>query len=829
MADLSSSERFISEVTQQLIFKTFIESLSVNNESKLVSQNKLVCRDNLDLFFANENLVRCCTINSEYTNFRLLDNKYDDFKIRSLEMNSLGTLMALVGDKDLVVVSLPTSLTTSNSSLLPVKSYKIHGIEGHIKKVIWQSIISNDCCLVVLNDKSQIKSYDLSLSSYEPQLSIDLKEDKVFKDEEAVSFAFGSKSNLSGSLTLYVASSSSNIYAIYPFIHKLGKISTTESNVSDLLDESASIINAIQEKFPSKDLVKSYNQNVVNNASAKQYSYVLAFQKQFENSFPPRKEYRQLFAEKPIEYSILNQELPDDFHPALQGPISTLKDKSFKDIACINSNDRVSLLSSISVSATNEPFLSFHSQLKPLIMKWSKLDEEHTADVEYALKIKLEEKSTKLQPKNGYIKPKRGFGFIDEIELSDDSDKTDPAKIEQNDAKSRQTELQFWRDEFTALSTLAIDQIPIDGRNDLHLSILDSKESNVILKSNNTLIHFNCEKWCQEFVTNVSSGHRPKLNISNEYKLLVEGNEDISSFALTRDTINETGDFLIILKNKKENNLEIKQINGNNIPPRSIGKTDQNSIKRVVHESVLTKEPFDELKSQLENLRRVNPATLEKSLSMKKELRGVPICSSNTEILKNLNQLSNETIQQVSMFTSFAIHLNLRVTAQVDELKSQIDSISRIKTAGLDMETLNLKNDKANHLVSRQDKINERIEKIQEKIFNSIQKIKYSKSLPLSDAEKSWFREINSVNAQISQDTDDNKSLNSIIEGMTSQVSSIVKSIKEEENNQNPEDKLRNLETHNNILKLKQWLQEEHNLINLAKSKLDESFETLKI
>lgn len=89
MAGTDSTGKFISEITQQQIFHTFLESLSVDSKSKLLSQNKLVCRNNLDLFFANENLVRCCTINPEYTNFRLLDNKYDDFKIRSSPVETL--------------------------------------------------------------------------------------------------------------------------------------------------------------------------------------------------------------------------------------------------------------------------------------------------------------------------------------------------------------------------------------------------------------------------------------------------------------------------------------------------------------------------------------------------------------------------------------------------------------------------------------------------------------------------------------------------------------------------------------------------------------------
>ncbi|CAG84490.2 DEHA2A04928p [Debaryomyces hansenii CBS767] len=838
MAGTDSTGKFISEITQQQIFHTFLESLSVDSKSKLLSQNKLVCRNNLDLFFANENLVRCCTINPEYTNFRLLDNKYDDFKIRSLEMNSSGSLMAIIGDTELVVVSLPTSLTASNSSLLQVKSYRIHGIEGQIKKVIWQSIVANDCCLVVLNDKSEIKSYDLSLSSYEPQLSIDLGKDDAFKGEVARSISFGSSANLSGSLTLYVATSSSNIFAIYPFIHKLGKIATTESNVRDLLDESTSLITAVQERFPSKDLVQSSHQSVLNHASMKQYAYISSLYKQFETSFAPRREYRQLLSTNPLELSVLSQELPENFLPIVQGPVTITKDKTLKDLTCIGSNDNISILVSISISAGNETFLSYHSQLKPLIMKWSDVNDQ-TLKKEEVTPNNNRQSQVNEKEKNhekGYIRPKRGFGYIDEVELSNEEEEKIP-HINSNEfeSKNREIEILFWKDEFTELSTLAIDQIPVSASQDIALSTLNSEGSKISIKIGNSIIYFDCGKWCEELVLDVSNGHIPQnLDVSSKYTLVVDGVQEISSFALIKDTMNETGDFLIILKTQKDNNLEVKQISENTTPNPDPEIIEIDTIiEKVNHESILIKEPFDELLSELDILKRVNPETLGKSLYMNKELAGVPIYGTNTEILKNLNHLSTETIQQISKFTSFAIHLNLRVTTQIDELKFQINNLQRIQKLGLDDGILDSKNEKANDLIARQNKINDRIQKLQDKIFDANQKLRYSKSLPLSDAEKLWFKEINSVNAQVSQDTDNAKCLNSVVENMTSQVSKIVNSIKEgekqTEETQKFENKLKNLQEHHNILKLKQWLQEENDLIVLVKEKLDESFEQLKI
>lgn len=838
MAGTDDTEKFISEITQQQIFHTFLESLSVDDKSKLVSQNKLVCRNNLDLFFANENLVRCCTINPKYTNFRLLDNKYDDFKIRSLEMNSLGSLMAIIGDTELVVVSLPTSLTASNSSLLQVKSYKIHGLEGYIKKVVWQSIVANDCCFVVLNDKSQIKSYDLSLSSHEPQLSIDLNKENAFKGESALSISFGSEANLSGSLTLYVAASSSNVFAIYPFIHKQGSIATTKSNVQDLLEESTSLITAIQEKFPSTDLVQSSNQNGLNHASMQQYAYISSLYRQFETTFTTRKEYRQLLSPNPLELSVLSQELPDNFSPIVQGPVTIVKDKILKDLTCIASNNNIPILAAISISKSNETYLSYHSQLKPLIMKFEKNDESsENEDVDPPKIPQIEANNNESINKKGYIRPKKGFGYIDEVELADEEEEESiPNRNNKEvETKNHKAEILFWKDEFTELSTLGIDQIPISASENVSLHALNFEQSKVSIKIGNNIIYLDCGKWCEKLVLDISNGHTPQsLSIVSNYTLVAEGTQEISSLALVKDTLNDTGDFLIILKKNKENNLEVKQITESSAPKLKFEITDIDTvIEKVKHESILIKEPFDELLSELDILKRVNPETLSKSLSINKDLLGVPVYGTNTEILKNLSYLSAETIQQISKFTSFAIHLNLRVTTQIDELKCQINNLQGVKKFSLDEGILDSKNKKANDLISKQKRINERIDKLQEKIFDAIQKMRYSKSLPLSDAEKLWFKEINSVNAQISHDTSTTKSLTSVVENMSFQVSKIVKSIKEgeqqPEETQRLDDNLKNLQEHQNILKLKQWLQEENELILLAKDKLDESFEQLKI
>ena len=303
-------------------------------------------------------------------------------------------------------------------------------------------------------------------------------------------------------------------------------------------------------------------------------------------------------------------------------------------------------------------------------MKWSDVNDQ-TLKKEEVTPNNNRQSQVNEKEKNhekGYIRPKRGFGYIDEVELSNEEEEKIP-HINSNEfeSKNREIEILFWKDEFTELSTLAIDQIPVSASQDIALSTLNSEGSKISIKIGNSIIYFDCGKWCEELVLDVSNGHIPQnLDVSSKYTLVVDGVQEISSFALIKDTMNETGDFLIILKTQKDNNLEVKQISENTTPNPDPEIIEIDTIiEKVNHESILIKEPFDELLSELDILKRVNPETLGKSLYMNKELAGVPIYGTNTEILKNLNHLSTETIQQISKFTSFAIHLNLRVTTQL--------------------------------------------------------------------------------------------------------------------------------------------------------------------
>ena len=57
-------------------------------------------------------------------------------------------------------------------------------------------------------------------------------------------------------------------------------------------------------------------------------------------------------------------------------------------------------------------------------------------------------------------------------------------------------------------------------------------------------------------------------------------------------------------------------------------------------------------------------------------------------------------------------------------------------------------------MTEKQAKLDERIIKLQQKIFDGLNKFKQDKTLPISEAERNWFKEINSINALVNSSTD---------------------------------------------------------------------------
>lgn len=822
MSDLI--DRFTTDISKQLIFQTFYEPLLENHLSNVKKRSKLVCRNNSDLFYAKENLVRACTVNTYSSNFRILENDYGSYQIKSLEMNSLGTLLALIGDDDLVVLSLPNSINSITDSIIPAKSYKIKNIGGSIVKVIWQEASTNDCSIVVLNNKSEIKLFDLSISTSIPQCNMSLKENMHFDKEDATSITFGSLDNLQGALTLYIASSKGKIYSVFPFVHKNANLSIKKSSLTKFIKESEYLIRSVEKQNPEED---SFNlrSSVLRKALVKQYEYFSHLSKQLNSNVKPRVEKRNTLSDTPLELYIVGQNLPDTFKPCLQGPMCSVEN-SIEDITNFVASEDVSIISTLSLNNSAEPVLSYFAQLKPLIMKWTECDEEED-ELEKELEISKTEKLPLITTNInlGYRKPAKGFGFID---MDDEPD----VKHELSNSKLPNSafadDLDYWNKNFKSLSILSAEVIPVITKSEeIYFDELNRDDSKLCIVLGGKVIICDASKWVNDIIGTINRGELSDTLIESSFKSVSDG-ENINSIVYIKDKVYNTGEYMIILRYKKESNLDIIQISNNFSSISNTDLEDASCEYYQAYQPILTKEPFEELDHELLPIKDFKAANILYGLKMT-EINNAKVVGP--ELLTNLNLLSINTIGHVSKFTKFILHLNFRVLTQVDELKDQIQTVNKLHGDKMKAEKLAEIDEKINNLIEKQEKIDLKTKKIKEKLIESIQRITYSRTLPLSKTEKDWFKEINAVNSELSQDTKEKDSLIKVMKNLESQVQLLIKDPKllNKPEDASLDEKLTQHQLHQNLTKLKSWLIQEGSLIDATKSQLEESFKKLQV
>lgn len=810
MTEKVSEERILHDITNKLIFRTFLRELEVNQDSTIIDKNRIVVRKETEIFFAVGNTVRYCTLEDDNRKYSILDRANGDFEILLLKLNSLGTFLAVLGQKDIEIISLPNDLSSENPTT-KVDSYKLQGVTGNINKVVWHSAIANDCCLVVLNDQSKIFAYDISISCKVVQLQFNLNKFDKFNGEIAKSLDFGSDANLSGLLTLYVATETSNIFALYPFIYPAAKLVTRRECVEKSLDEASYILDTIEETFPSRDLVRAPEESDLKKSISQQYEYYFELNKEFETS-TLLKEYRRLWSPGPIELSVVPQNMTLSTDIDLQGPLVSGTRCDLFDMLNIGHDENCSFIVSLSRPMGGSSFLlTYYAQLTPLIMKWTSSHGksgplQHNKDS----RERIDEPDNK---RSEYVKPKRGFGFIDLESDSDSCDVKFPSSADSNDIKKDIN--VFWATNFSELSRIAVEQLTLPHDKEPFLSKLEEPSESFFIKINGAIIMADYSKWVEQLVY---SSEAPE--IKNEYHVIDEHKVPVSSFAVTKDFLKSDSKFLIVIRASEENSLSV--IPFGRRPESTVLKEASATSEKFDHdeyESLLVQEPFEEIASQLKILHQTNtPENFKSSLTLKNDELLAKL-NGSIQNLRALNTLSKDIIKTTSQNTSYILRLGMRMRTQQKELVSQIERLKELESNQDNESYVALKDTEAK-ISERQDRIDKRLKEISKKISRAIREIHYGRNLPLSDAEKRWFREVNSINALVNNPNEDS-ALISRMSKLTSQVEHIKSMVDTSSSQVSKADKMDEFQLNQNIHKIRKWLDEEGKVIAITKKKLD--------
>ncbi|KAI5963238.1 NUP82 [Candida pseudojiufengensis] len=417
------SDVLISSISIQSIFqhRSSIESshfFSPNlfvPTSQIVEPNKLILRNDSEIFFAIDNLVRCCIINPITTNYKLLKTLQPNFEILSLELNESGNYLALIGESKVEIIVLPPRLNTKQKSIHVenTRNYKIVLQKGKIKKMIWQPIIASDSMLVILTDQNEIFGYDLKKSTTIPTIKIQAK-------ENLNSITFGSRSKISEGLKLYAATDETILR--YDFFTETTTIAVSENALDVAIEDSKLIIELIEEEFEDQP-----NSSLLRQAQDQLSYYKLLQLNELSKNF---REVRSVYSQNPIElFTIRMKNLVPKHEPEIVASIGA------DDIISFGDNEQISLIATIQ----NNTISYFTKVLDTNFIKIKKVPDH-------------------------YQKPKRGFGFV---EVQDD------INVEFDFYKKNLSDLDFIQSEILPVEGSGYLKA-VNHRDDKFVAVIDS-------------------------------------------------------------------------------------------------------------------------------------------------------------------------------------------------------------------------------------------------------------------------------------------------------------------------------------------------------------------
>ena len=345
---------------------------------------------------------------------------------------------------------------------------------------------------------------------------------------------------------------------------------------------------------------------------------------------------------------------------------------------------------------------------------------------------------------------------------------------------------------------------------------IDSNRFSVCVNSNK-LVLVDCS-WVKTFVDDLKEDKIDSVSISTNYGIASTEKEPITAFAYIKDDVTSTGEYLTVCRSKLVNDMEVIQIVDKAVSDQDEATSTLLLTEEPYKELPLTyipSKPFSELEEELESLGKIN---IGADVKGNEDLNSLTVDS-----LSSLNSLSVRTIQVASSYTIFGIKLQSRILANLDSLKEQLHILEKVKNE-YDGDQKD-HTEKLEKLTEKQAKLDERIIKLQQKIFDGLNKFKQDKTLPISEAERNWFKEINSINALVNSSTDNEVGLTKKIENLSLQVHSII-----EDSGKEKKPKLtavEQLELEKRLSKLKNWLQREDKSIEILKDKLTNSLKLI--
>lgn len=642
--------------------------------------------------------------------------------IQDLILNESKNFLAIVREHDVVIADISRVRDTDDNveqNLVLVRSERT---DDNIISALWHPASSTKSHLVVLSSL-KIAIYDFAISPV-PRFELFFENWENLKGQKVNSMAFGSSFNFAGSTSLYISTDQGSVFVVTPFMYNGFPQRFTTKMIAQYLQEADACFHYLQRNLPP-----SYNFIPVWTAVLKYNAYRSSLRNLYNT-------HNMSGFEDTKEWSF---KVTDNSSPQIVGPVAQ------RDTECKLLNvaplEPTSVLACMGLSQTGEVEITYFSQVLTLIYAC----EFGSIEFKKPIAPKPQEKPAGTIK---YKKPTRGFGF-QVVEDKDEQVKTsfsqeiENYKLEIADYHALQTTTTNVTKKFNLLTTMKDDQVKLKC-NSIHDVTWQTLNSWLVLNLQGKMLVSNIIQACNKL-------HRkgifePKYFLKKTQASAFGFLDDVNRYELALLTFGQDFRPLTFAPNKV-----IQEAKSN---------PSYKSETRATSNGNNTMSPADELKSYL-----TGPVKA-------KELN--PVDTDSSESLRNIFEASTVTIHKIKCMTLFILALQSTLAIQHGELKLQQQGLKEIPAAksfkiGEDTEA------RIGNILARQEQLSERAKALYTLITNSLDKSKKMYNLPLSDAEKTWFRELNSVTKEIGTGNEESRSLQLIVRNLTEQVNSLDK------------------------------------------------------
>lgn len=715
----------MSDVIKQFqelnIFKSF--STGTNGSLDINERGQIV--------LAGANVVKTTITSAKQNYCKVLQQTDKDFKANDVSYNESGTLVALIGEQSVTVCDTRQLPNYDASTLWAPFSFTLHLLSGLIKCVQWHPASHEGSVLVVLTER-EILLYDVMVSFQEPLVRLSLADYPQLRGQIVDSIAFGSKHNFAGMITLYLTTTTGAVYAVAPFVHESLKIRATKNLIAQFAYETKTLLNEIRDSFPPSAVLE----NPQFSALSRQFAFAEALETQTNTPLV-----KLLDGDEYLSVSYRG----DEIEHQVQGPLAQGAPGS--KIIHVGSNENISLLASVH-SANNQAVFTYYAQLHPLVMGWNNSE---VSPVPPTKPVKLADNKNQ----GTYKKPSRGFGYyVDAEPTEDDAEEKYRKQLakyeEQLDLYNLKLKVnEKFRSETGLLTVVATDatRIPYSAAKQVYFR--EAPESKFL--------------WAQSGVAVVADLARAIDDLLSDGKLNVRYNQkavppSATGFALYNDSVGCLGEYIIAFSTSAPVGI-VKLKEEVQAKPASRVLVAQNQL--VLDNAIETGVSADEL-SMIIGPKHAEPIPQIKELDKK-----------NVESLVQVNELSREVNERVGEFTKFLLAIQQKIETQIEVLRFQSDSLNELRILKGEDENLVKTDQRVTSLFERQELLFKKTERIRDDVLARFNAIKLAQSLPLSGAEKTWFKELNHMNALINKDKEGEKSMITQIEDLKQKVTQL--------------------------------------------------------